>query len=355
MRLQVTDPSRLRAVHVGGYWRGPNDMVRQMMLGLRAAGAEVLEYCTDDHRQALDTEGRPYDRGTTGPVWLRWEHLREPVERFAPHLIVCNAGGLSFRPAVARALRRRVCLLGIALSDPDVFAPATRHFAANFDLFLTNAPACVVPYEALGARAGVLPIATNEAFFHPVPPRPELACEVLVLGRAHPDRVEPVRALVREFDTHVYGEGWEEHGIASRGLIYGDDVLAALSSAQATVLFFLTGGGHALVKVGLFDFAAAGALVITNRFAEVEPYLTYGREIVGFDSTEDLLRQVRFYLDHPAEAEAVRRAGRARVLAEHTWPAVWPRILTRLGEPAGRGVLPWLRERLGAWRGEARR
>jgi spore maturation protein CgeB len=345
MRLQVTDPRRLRAFHAGGYWRGANDMVRQMMLGLRAAGAEVLEYNTDDHPEALDTAGLPYDRGTTGPVWLRWERLREPLERFAPHLVICNAGGLSFRPDAARALRRRASLLGIALSDPDVFAPATRHIAANFDLFLTNAPACVPGYEALGARAGVLPIATNEAFFHPAPPRPEYACDALVLGRAHPDRVEPVRALLREFDTHVYGEGWEEHGIASRGLLYGDDVLAALASARTTVLFFRTGGGHALVKVGLFDFAAAGALVLTNRFAEVEPYFAYGREIVGFDSTGELLRRVRHYLDHPEEAAEIRRAGRARVLAEHTWPAVWPRILNRLGERGG--AWPRLRQRLG--------
>src|SRR5947199_549116 len=332
MRLQVTDPHRLRAVHVGGYWRGPNDMGRQMMLGLRAAGAEVLEVCTDDHPEALDTEGRPYDRGITGPVWLRWEHLREPVERFAPHLIICNAGGLSFRPDVARALRRRVCLLGIALSDPDVFEPATRHFAANFDLFLTNAPACVVPYEALGARAGVLPIATNEAFFHPVPPRLELACEVLVLGRAHPDRVEPVRALVRAFDTHVYGEGWEEHGIASRGIALGEDALAALASAQVTVVFHLMGSGYPLVKVGLFDYLAAGALVATNRSHLVERFLTFGEELVGFGSTGDLIAQVRRVLDHPAEAERMRQAGRARVLREYTWKTAWPGVLRRLTE-----------------------
>lgn len=352
MRLPITDPSRLRAFHVGGYWRGANDMVRQMMLGLRSAGAEVFEYSTDEHREALDTEGRPYDRGTTGPVWLRWEELREPIARFDPHLVVCNAGGLAFRPDVSRKLRRRLCLLGIALSDPDVFEPATRHFAAGFDLFLTNAPGCVPRYRALGARAEVLPIATNEAFFHPVAPRPELACEVLVLGRAHPDRVEPVRALVNQFDTHVYGEGWEEHGVASRGLIYGDDVLAALNSARITVIFFRTGGGHALVKVGLFDFAAAGALVFTNRFSEVEPYFDYGREIVGFDSTEELVRQVRHYLDFPEEAEAVRQAGRARVLAEHTWTAVWPRILARLGEIEDQqplGVWPRLR----SWLSEA--
>src|ERR1700710_2082723 len=125
MRLPVTDPSRLRAFHIGRYWRGETDMVRQMMLGLRAAGAEVCEYNTDEHREALDTEGRPYDRGTTGPVWLRGERLREPLARFAPDLIVCNAGGLAFRPGDARELRRGACLLGIALSDPDVFLPAT--------------------------------------------------------------------------------------------------------------------------------------------------------------------------------------------------------------------------------------
>lgn len=332
MLLATSDPRRLRALHIGGYWRGANDMVRHMMLGLRAAGAEVLEYNTDEHREALETDGRPYDRGTTGPVWLRWPDLRGDVERFSPHLVICNAGGLGFRPADARDLRERSALLGIALSEPDVFEPATRHIAAHFDLFLTNAPACVERHERLGARARVLPIGTNEEFYRPLPPRPELRCQVLVLGRAHPDRVEPVKALARSFDTHLYGEGWEEHGLHSRGLIFGDDVLAALSSAEMTVIFFLTGGGHALVKVGLFDFAAAGALVVTNRFPEVGRYLEYGKEVVGFDSTEDLLAKVRHYLDHPEEAQAIRRAGRERVLREHTWRRIWPRILGWLAE-----------------------
>ena len=330
MRLAAGTNAELRAFHIGGYWRGANDMVRQMMLGLRSTGATVVEYSTDDHRDALDTEGRFYDRGTTGPVWLKWEALREPIASARPHLVVCNAGGLSFRPPDARRLRETTCLVGIALSDPDVYEPATRHIAPNFDVFLTNAPSCVSRYQALGARSGVLPVATNDAFFRPVPPRPELVCDVLVLGRSHPDRIEPVKALVGAFDTHVYGEGWAEHGVTSRGLIFGDDVLAALSSARVTVVFFLTGGGHALVKVGLFDFPAAGALVATNYFPEVEPYLTYGKEIIGFTSTGDLLGKVRHFLDHPGEARAIREAGRARVRRDHTWRTAWPRVLEEL-------------------------
>lgn len=330
MRLTVTDPAQLRAFHIGGYWRGANDMVRQMMLGLRGAGAEVFEYSTDEHREALETDGRPYDRGTSCPVWLRWEEVAGPIRRFDPHLVICNAGGLAFRPADAARLRDRFCLLGIALSDPDVFQPTTRHTASTFDLFLTNSPACIPQYEQLGARAALLPIATNEEFFHPVTPDAARACEVLVLGRAHPDRVEPVRALLDNFDTHLYGEEWEQYGLTSRGLIFGDDVLAALNSAKLTVVFFLTRAGHALVKVGLLDFAAAGALVVTNTFADVERYFTYGREIIGFDSTADLVKAVRYYLDHPAEAEAIRRAGGERVLRDHTWRRTWPRILQTL-------------------------
>lgn len=332
MRLLSSDPSRLRALHIGGYWRGANDMVRHMMLGLRTSGAEVLEFCTDGHPEALETEGRAYDRGTFGPVWLRSERLAPVIDSFDPHLIVCNAGGLSFRPEEGRRLRERRTLLGVALSEPDVFEPATSRISANFDLFLTNAPECVAGHRARGARAAVLPVATNEEFFHPVAPRAEMRCDVLVLGRAHPDRVEPVRALVSAFDTHLYGEGWREHGLESRGTVYGDDALAALSSATMTVVFFRTGAGHALVKVGLFDFAAAGALVVTNRFAEVEKSFVFGREIVGFDDTADLLRQVRRLLENPAEADLIRRAGRERVLRDHTWRRVWPRILRQLAE-----------------------
>jgi glycosyltransferase involved in cell wall biosynthesis len=332
VRLTSKPLDQIRAFHLGGYWRGDNDMVRQMMLGLRSAGVEVFEYSTDDHREALDTDGRLYDRGTTSPVWLRWEHLREPIEAFAPDLVICNAGGLSFRPEISAQLREKLCLLGIALSDPDVFEPTTRHIAPNFDVFLTNAPTLVETYLGLGIRSGVVPAATYEGFFRPMPPREEYRCEVLVLGRAHPDRIEPVRALVDAFDTHVYGEGWEEHGVASRGILLGEDTLSALSSAAVTVIFFLMGSGYPLVKVGLFDFLAAGALVATNRYSLVERFLRYEEDLVGFTSTEDLLAKVRFVLDHPEEAERIRRQGRARVLAEYTWQKVWPGVLRELQE-----------------------
>jgi len=326
----VTPNMNLRVFHIGGYWRGANDMVRQMMLGLRSTGAVVYEYNTDEHPEALDCEGRVYDRGTTGPVWLRWEILRDEIEAFSPNMIVCNAGGLSFRPETASRLREKLPLVGIALSDPEVFAPATSQIACNFDLFLTNEPSCLPDYTELGARAVLLPIATNEEFFRPMPPHHKHKCDVAIFGRAHPDRIEPVQAVSREFDLHLYGEGWEEPGLSSRGLLYGDDLLSALNSANITIVFFRTVSGHAQIKVGIFDFLAAGALVATNHFEELKQYLTFDKEVIGFNSTLELLEKIAYYLGHSTEAQEVRAAGRARVLREHTWKQVWPRIVEQV-------------------------
>lgn len=321
-------PGRLpRTLHIGGYWRGPNDIVRQMMLGLRAAGAEVLEFNTDERPEALDPGGIPYDRGTNGPVWLKWEVIGPEIEAFHPELIICNAGGLSFRPERAVQLKSQCLLVGIALSDPDVFARSTSQIARHFHVFLTNAPQCLEAYRAAGACAMELPIATNETFFQPAAPRAELRCDVLLIGRAHADRIAPVRALRERCEVHVYGEGWEEIGIPSRGLIYGDDLLAALNSARVTVIFSRTPAGHGIIKVGLFDFIAGGALVAADYIPELADYFEPGREILTFHTVEELLAIVEECRTHPEAAEAIRTAGRARVLRDHTWRAVWPRLL----------------------------
>ena len=326
----ATEGQLPRTFHIGGYWRGANDMVRQMMLGLRAAGAEVYEFNTDENPQALDCEGRPYDRGTFGPVWLQWEAIRFQIEQFRPNLIICNAGGLSFRPEDATRLRKSMMLLGVALSDPDVFPAATSHIAPNFDLFLTNAPSCIAGYRARGANAGVLPLATNENFFHPVPACPELDCDVLMIGRASPDRIKPMRRLCGLFRVHLYGEGWEDHGLPSRGPIYSNDVLRALNSARISLIFSRTPAGHAIAKVAVFDFIASGALVATERIPDLEGCFEYDREIIGFGNTDGLIEKIDYYLRHPEHADAIRAAGRRRVLAEHTWEKVWPAIIEQI-------------------------
>ena len=216
------------------------------------------------------------------------------IDEFRSDLIVCNAGGLSFRPAHALQFRKRICLMGIALSDPDVFAPGGECASV-----------------AAGHVRRLLPATAAQT--------PESRCEVLIFGNGYPDRVAAARALLQRFQTHVYGELWGDYGIPSRGLVFGEESVHILSSAFITVVFPpKTPGGHPIIKPYLFDYPAGGALIATDYLPAVERYFIYGKELIGFESTEELIEKVRYYLDHPEQAEQIRAAGRARVLQEHT-------------------------------------
>lgn len=324
----------LRAFHIGRYWRKDNDMVYNIMCGLRDSGVTVFEFNADKHPEALDDRDRQPRSGSWGPTWIKWDQVQPLIEDFAPDVIICNAGGFSFLPDVAASLKERYRLLGIALSDPNLFDQCTSRIAPNFHLFLTNDATCLPRYQALGIEARLLPAATNERHFRPVPPRPEYCCDVLMMGRVHSDRLAYVQALMDNFDTHLYGEGWEKHGLESRGLIFGEESLAALNAARIVVVLLTVPTWEQIPKISLFDFPAAGALVAANHIATVERYFTYGKEIIGFDSPDDLVAKVRYYLDHPDEAEAIRRAGRARVLRDYTWSTHWPRIFSWLNGTA---------------------
>jgi glycosyltransferase involved in cell wall biosynthesis len=304
-------------------------MVAQMLHGLKAASVHVVAFDTDQNRDALETDGQPYDRGTTSPVWLVRGKLFPAIFRFRPHIVVCLAGGLSFRPRDAWFLRLLgIKLLTIVLSDPEVYEPSTSKIARNFDVLYTVVEGYVEVYRRHGPRSYFLPMATNPHFFHPEPARPEYRCEVLVMGAVHADRIEPVRALVEHFDTHVYGEGWEEHGIPSRGFLFGEQALSALNSACMVVIFSRTLSGLPAVKVGVLDFLAAGALVVTDASPDLPRYLTPGKEIVVFEDTADMLEKIRYYLDHPDQAQAIRTAGRQKVIRQFTWDRVWPHVLS---------------------------
>jgi len=40
-----------------------------------------------------------------------------------------------------------------------------------------------------------------------------------------------------------------------------------------------------------------------------------------------MLAKIRYYLDHPQEAESIRQAGREKVINHYTWDKIWPRVL----------------------------
>jgi hypothetical protein len=68
----------------------------------------------------------------------------------------------------------------------------------------------------------------------------------------------------------------------------------------------------------LFELPANGVMQISDGGEYLDAFFSVGTEIVGYRDIVELTALIRYYLDHDAERRLIARAGRHRVLRDHT-------------------------------------
>jgi spore maturation protein CgeB len=75
----------------------------------------------------------------------------------------------------------------------------------------------------------------------------------------------------------------------------------------------------------------SGALYCTGYLEELEEFFEPDSEVIVYRDGNEMLDKVRFYLSHPAEANAIRAAGLRRAQADHTYQQRFRQLFTTLG------------------------
>jgi spore maturation protein CgeB len=225
-------------------------------------------------------------------------------------------------PVTVAALRAG----GAEYLRPDQVPLFTRYFSFTGGPFLHE-----VLEGELGAREAVpLYCSVDPERYHPVAPDPELACELGYMGTYAPDRQPVLERFLVEVARRL-----PERGFVVAGPQYPEDVAwpanvrhlhhlppsrhpAFYSSAawqlNATRADMVAAGWSPSVR--LFEAAACGAAMISDRWPGIERFFTPGREILLPESTDEVVETLRG--THPDDRRAIGAAARARILAEHT-------------------------------------
>lgn len=134
-------------------------------------------------------------------------------------------------------------------------------------------------------------------------------------------------------DVALYGSGWDQHDqftSMSRGTVQRGPELNQVYNASAINLNI-----HPCSSMHqrLVECALAGGFMLNashDAAREMEPVTTYfepGREIVMFDSADDLVEKCRYYLAHPQERRDIAERFRNKALANYTTTIMSGRIL----------------------------
>lgn len=202
----------------------------------------------------------------------------------------------------------------------------TAALAHVVDLNLTNAPSSIVKYAVHGGLALFWPEAALPHVHRPYEVPFEF--DVGFVGSGYGWRPRFIARLASHgVEVRCHGTGWPAGPLSDK------EMVRFYSRCRINLGFAGIGHSRALMclKGRDFEVPMSGGLYLTQDNPELGLVFDVGREIVTYKDEADCARKIRGLLDDPEHAAAIRRAGRARALRDHTYEARWAKVFRLAG------------------------
>ena len=326
------------------YWNGAATYYRGIYKNLHALGHEIIFAEPDIYNRQQNRDAGDIDYAEVVVYSTPRELDRMLASACDADLVIKHSGvGADDELLEREVLRCRGCGTRAAFWDVDAPATLARVEQDSQDPFLALIPQydyiftygggapVVSRYLQLGAR-NCHPIynALDPETHHPVPPAPELACDLVFVGHRLPDRERRVdefffRAadLAPRLSFILGGEGWTGKAMPRNVRWIGHVGTGDHNRVNCSARMVLNINRDSMAAVGfspptrVFEAAGAGACVITDAWPGVETFFQPGEEILLASSAGDIV-------SHLCAMDAARCAGigaamRARALRDHTY------------------------------------
>jgi len=224
------------------------------------------------------------------------------------------------------------------------FENFTRHMAPAFDLAVTTDPDSLPKYRLLAnTRVHLSQWACNRYAYGRV--TTELKHDVTFVGQPHGDRRQTVAKLTDAgLPVECWGFGWPSGQLEHEQMV---DVFASsrinLSLSNSSEAPGLKARVRRLlhfhpppprppqIKGRNFEVPGCGGFLLTERVPHLEGYFELDREVAVFDTADDLVDKVCYWLEHDDERQQIAEAGYRRVMSEHTYDHRFAAIFAELG------------------------
>lgn len=100
--------------------------------------------------------------------------------------------------------------------------------------------------------------------------------------------------------------------------VWGTDMYRALKRGRIALNVHIDMAGGQAQNMRVYETTAVGAFLLTDHTRGLPAPFEPGREMECFETPEEMVEKIRYYLSHDAEREAIARAGYERWLREHS-------------------------------------
>ncbi|SFJ03536.1 spore maturation protein CgeB [Paenibacillus sp. UNC496MF] len=270
---------------------------------------------------------------------------KQPVAELALRIrpdVVIVLDGLEFDVAQVDRMREAGIRTAIWFTDDPYYTDITSRLAPHYDVVFTLELVCVDYYRQLGCpNVHYLPLGMDPASFRPRNPERAQRHEVCFIGSAYWGRVaifDQVTRYLASRDTHISGIWWErlkefrliapkiELGrwmgpLETAGNYNGAKIVINMHRSPFDETFNNNTGGIGAVSPNprTFEIAGCGTLQLTDVRSDLVSFYTPGYDIVTYESPQEMIEKIDYYLNHEEERQLIAMRGMLRTMRDHTY------------------------------------
>lgn len=259
---------------------------------------------------------------------------------FHPDIVFTLLGNHLPQKAI-QYFKKRNIKLAIWLTEDPFYIDTSLLLLNNFDFIFTIDSEALKYYTALGyTNVYHLPLATNIEVFKPNLKNPKYKSEVLFIGYPYPNRVKLIQFLLEKTPYHytIIGQHWRNKLLKKwknhrrikiiEGWIPPQEVALYYNNASLILnphrshLFPQNKNKNKVknntINNRAFDIAACQVFQIIEEKPDLSSFFNKD-EIVSYNSFEDCLNKVSFYLNDTISKRVMVEKIHARVISQHTF------------------------------------
>lgn len=270
------------------------------------------------------------------------EILVNEASEYNPDLILTLKGEYIFPETIERIREKLGTFTALWFpDDPQLFDDLSRHIAPPYNYVFTSSVKCIPKYKELGVKkVEYMAFACDPALHRRVKltedEKERYTCDLCFVGTWFPERGSVLKHL-HNFNLHVWGGYWSQLWVSPRmwrcikGSRRSVPEMVKVFNASKIVLNvhrdkMKYGGTKANARV--FETTGCGAFHLTDRPEGIEELFRVGKELVCYESVDELIELVNYYLSSSKEREAIAKRGQKRAYEEHTYTHRVRRILS---------------------------
>lgn len=288
----------------------------------------------DYRREALSTRIFNYINyrfGIDKPIGfgnrLSNKKLKKEAEKFKPDLVITLKGEQVF-PETIRWIKKELEVPTVLWfpDDPQHFEDTAIHIAPAYDYVFTNSIECVPRYKAIGVEnVEYIPFGCDPEIHHTVNLSEKdfnrYKSDICFVGAQYPNRINTLSSL-KNFNLQIWGPNWGEKHVPKElqqkwgGRPARLNEMAKIYSASKIALNIPLTENH--INMKLFEITGCGAFMITSRMSGLDQLFRIGKEVICYESGQELVELIEYYLDNPEEREEIAKRGQERAHRDHT-------------------------------------